>query len=179
MGATIPCFITKNGQVFSDLKSVKDDYCLEYIFNLENRNFYYNALRCTSGQNDVVPSWAQHLWMYDIVANDFFDNIVGTPEKLMDFALKGNLDKASLVSLLEPRIRKIFLDICAVLEKEATDRCKNSGDPCLEDGCAFEGTDDVCLNAVLMSEGKCLKLCIEAWICIFTSPEDRIKVWRS
>jgi len=98
----------------------------------------------------------------------------------MEFVRKGNLDKASLASLLEPKIRKTFLlDICAVLEKDATNKCKNSGDTCLEDGCAFDGTDEVCLNAVLMSEGKCLKLCIDAWIYIFTSSENRIRVWRS
>lgn len=120
----------------------------------------------------------QHLWMYDRVAQDYFDQLVGTPEKLMDFAIKSNLDKATLASLLEPRIRKHFLNTCAVLEKEATDNCGAGGNTCLEDGCAFEGTDETCLNAVLLSEGKCLRECVNVWANKFRYPENRIEIWR-
>lgn len=104
---------------------------------------------------------------------------IDSPEKLMEFVKTVHLSKASLAALLKPESQQAFLGACAVIEKEATDKCGSSGDPCLEDGCAFEGTNEVCLNAVLLSEEKCLRACTDVWVKIFENPENRIDVWRS
>ena len=116
---------------------------------------------------------------HDAVARNFFDQIVGTPEKLMEFVKTARLSKVSLAALLQPEKRQAFLGMCAVIEKEATDNCGISGSPCLEDGCAFDGTDEVCLNATLLSEGKCLRACTDVWVEMFENPKSRIEAWRS
>jgi len=166
MAVTISCFITMDYQVFTDPTEMDKSQCRKYEFDLESRLTINNL---NSSQRTVV---------FFLAAQDFFDRLVGTPEKLMEFAKRGQLSKASLGALLEPRLRKLFLKVCADLEKLATERCGAKRDPCLEDGCAFTETDETCLNAVLISEGKCLEDCVDAWIGVFQYPKNRIEVWR-
>lgn len=170
MDTTISCFVAKNGRVVVDnkIENVSKNQFFEYEFDLEFRRFrliYYPKVY-------IIES------MHRSAARNHFDQLVGTPEKLMKFAREAKFSKDGLARLLVSEIRPSFLSVCAVLEKEATNKC-GSSDPCLEDGCAFEGTDEVCLNAVLLSEGKCLKACTDVWINNFKNPENRIEIWKS
>ena len=177
MGIIISCFVNQDKRVFI-APTMDKNQCLEYKYDLESRKMFNTNLVAPLARGSLLPSWMTHVWMYDGVAVDFFDQLVGTPEKLIEFVKKGGLDKASLTALIDPKCRKIFLNGCVVIEKGATIDCATRKDPCLADGCAFEGTDEVCLNAVLLSEGKCLKDCINFWVAMFEYPENRIEVWR-
>lgn len=171
MGTTLSCFVAKNDREVHDDKTndIMKSQCFEFEFDLELRRFKLIGMP----RSRVIEP--RH-WM---AAHDFFDLRVGTPEKLMKFVKTTSLSKAGLAKLLIPEVGQTFLTVCAVLEKEATDSCGSSGDTCLEDGCAFEGTEDICLNAVLLSEGKCLRACTDIWVKTFENPENRIDVWRS
>ncbi len=164
---TISCFVSKDYRIVANDKK---DQSREYEFYLEIRRLRIKDYL------SIHPFPVE--FRHDAVARNFFDERVGTPEKLMEFVKTAHLSKAELAKLLVPEIRQMFLNVCAILEKEATDRCGSSGEPCLEDGCAFEGTNEVCLNAVLLSEGKCLKACIDIWISKFEDPKNRIDIWR-
>lgn len=173
MGVVISCFVDRKGALsLTDCANGNPhlEYLrLEFNFDLERRN---------------IADFSEGHWPFATeqkdykLVSEFFDQLVGTPEKLMEFAKTGHLSKASLTALLEPKIRKLFLSTCAIVEKSFTENCGASGSPCLEDGCAFEGTDETCLNAILLSEGKCLKVCVDLWVNEFKYPENRIEVWR-
>jgi hypothetical protein len=167
MFATITCWVTEDYRLAVEDMDDKE-LCLEYVFDLETRRMFRIG--------KTQPAFMSEL-RHDAVARNYFDSIVDTPEKLMEFAGKNELQKIALAALLESRVRKIFLAVCAVVERNVTVEC-GKADPCLEEGCAFEGTDETCLNAVLLSEGKCLKACIEIWVDKFKYPENRIEVWR-
>jgi len=160
---TIPCFINNDGKAILGC-GVGADRRPEYWFDLEQRQ---------------IVSSHKSFWDDYNTAYIFFNRLMGTPKKLMEFAKKGQLNKVSLAVLLKLEYRQEFLGACALIEKEATDKCGAIKDPCLEDGCAFEGTDETCLNAVLLSEGKCLKACTDVWIAIFQYPQNRIETWRN
>ncbi len=150
MSATISCFVTKNEQVLTDSAGVDKNQCLEYKFDLECRILTY--VNFVPDQGSLLPSWMQHLWMYDRVAQDYFDQLVGTPEKLIEFAKKGQLSEASLTTLLERRIRKMFISVCEILEKSA--------------------------DLTLSEREECFKTCVDIWVDKFRYPENRIEVWR-
>lgn len=171
MGMTLSCFVAKNGREVRGgwVGGTVDGQYFEFEFDLE-----FRRSRLT-----YLPKSALMESMHWMAANVFFDLRVGTPERLMKFVETAHLSKAELAKLLIPEVGQTFLTVCAVLEKEATDKCGANNDPCLESGCAFEGTDDVCLNAVLLSEGKCLKDCTDIWVKTFENPENRIEIWRS
>ncbi len=173
MATTFSCFVAKNYQVFLE-KGAEDNERLEYQFNLETRGREWTADR--NSKPSMIP-WIPNLW-YDREADRFFHLVAGSPEKLMCFVRDGHLSKTSLGVLLIPEARQRFFALCAVIEKDVTTDCGASGDPCLEDGCAFKETDEVCLNAILLSEGKCLKSCIDLWIGMFQNHENRIEVWK-
>ena len=170
MDTTISCFVAKNGQVIvsKEIDNVMKTECLEYGFDLEFRRFH--LIYC--------PKFCIIEPMHRTAVRNHFDQLVGTPEKLMELARVAHFSKEGLARLLVSEIRPSFFSACAVLEKEATSRC-GSSDPCLEEGCAFEGNDEVCLNAVLLSEGKCLKACTDVWVNNFKNPENRIEIWKS
>ncbi|GEM_PF-3235764 len=173
MAITVSCFVSQGCSLFES-KEIKDwlkTQCLEYQFDLELRRVF----------DVVMPSQykflaeASHLQ----AACHFFDKFFGTPEKLIEFTKTGQLSKIELARLLNPDMRQTFLTVCGIIEKEATDKCGSSGNSCLEDGCAFEGTDETCLNAILLSEGKCLRACTDVWVKLFENPNNRIPIWRS
>ncbi len=171
MDSTSPvCFVTPDYQLALNPNDTRyEDFCLEYIFDLENRQM------CYVGKPE--PELVREL-RHDAVARNYFDSIVGTPEKLMEFARKDGLSKAAMTALLDPGIRQAFLTLCTIFEKGATGECGANRDPCLESGCAFEGTDETCLNAILLSQGKCLRECVDVWAYKFQDPANRIEIWR-
>lgn len=174
MEVTASCFVAKDGAVVIGGKSFDENMrsrCLEYQFNLERR--YISRV--------VMPSQDKFLaeLFHYLKAWRFFHDCFGTPEKLIKFVKTAYWGKAELATLLDPSVRQMFLKVCGILEKEVTTKCESRGDPCLESGCSFEGTDEVCLNAVLLSEEEYLRVCVDIWISKFEKPENRIPTWRS
>ena len=113
------------------------------------------------------------------VACNFFNSIVGTPEKLMEFIKTAGLSNSELTKLLSHEAQKTFINLGALLEKEFTEKYRTVDEPCLEDGCAFEETDEICLNATLRLAKEYPKALIEVWARIFKRPENRIRVWKN
>src|SRR5512140_2217783 len=98
------------------------------------------------------------------------DISVGT-EQLIELARAGRLPKDELAKLLAVDQRQPYLDACAAIERQYTEACAATHDPCLEDGCACEG--DVCLQPIQRAEGEYLRACGEEWIKRFADPAHR------
>ena len=56
-------------------------------------------------------------------------------QQLLKFAEEGRLTKHALGTMLVPEARRQFLESCAALEKQYTNDCAATNDPCLESGC--------------------------------------------
>ena len=110
-------------------------------------------------------------------ALNFVNQCVGTPGKLMEYAADGGLPKAVLLQLLATETQRTYLDACAAIEKQFTDECVASNDPCLESGCAVEG--EVCLQPLLRDGSGYRKRCAAVWIELFANPRNRVEAWRS
>lgn len=109
METIIPCFVSLDNKAVCFDSETKTS-CIKYQFDLRFRQMTRISL---------TPTMSSLAWLeYDAVAHNFFDQLVGTSEKLIEFAKSGQLNEASLVTLLDSRIREIFLDVCAILEKE-------------------------------------------------------------
>jgi hypothetical protein len=104
-------------------------------------------------------------------------SLIGTPEQLIRFAKDGRVPKAVLASALTPEKRRMFLDTCAGIERELTEKCTAKQDPCLESGCALEG--EVCLEAVLRAGDGYCKACAASWLAVFADPNNRLEAWRT
>ena len=114
---------------------------------------------------------------HDRAALNFVNQCVGTPGKLMEFAAEGRLPKSVLLQLLAAETRRTYLEACAAIEKQYTDECAASKDPCLESGCAVEG--EVCLQPLLRDGSGYRKKCAAVWIELFANPRNRVEAWRS
>ena len=88
----------------------------------------------------------------DRAAHAYWDQHVGSPDKLMTFAAEGRLTKQVLGSLLGADDALAYLDACSVIEQQYTADCAAKDDPCLESGCAVEG--EVCLEPLLQSRRR-------------------------
>jgi len=94
-----------------------------------------------------------------------------TPERLMRFAAEGLLTKHALATLLTEQPRHVFLDACAVIEKQYTAECAAAKEPCLESGCSMEG--EACLEPLLRANTEFHKACAAEWIKFFAQPVNR------
>jgi hypothetical protein len=102
---------------------------------------------------------------------------VGTPDRLMEYAAAGRLPKSVLLELLTVETRRTYLDACSAIEKQYTDECAASNDPCLESGCAVEG--EICLQPLLRAGSGYRQRCAAVWIELFANPRNRVEAWRS
>jgi hypothetical protein len=104
------------------------------------------------------------------------DQCVGTSEELMTLAKQGRLPKSVLVKLLAVEHRQVYLDACAVVEKQYTEDCATN-DPCLESGCAVE--DGICVQPLLRAGTEYHRACAAEWITLFADPSNRIDAWKT
>jgi hypothetical protein len=111
----------------------------------------------------------------DRAAHAYWDEHVGSPEKLMAFAAEGHLTKQILGSLLGTNEALAYLDACTVIEKQYTAACAASDDLCMESGCAAEG--EVCLEPLLRAGCEYHRACGEAWRILFEDPHHRTGAW--
>ncbi len=109
----------------------------------------------------------------DTAVRDF----IGTPEHLIRMAKEGRFGKQALVTFLAAAKRDAYLAACAAVEKEYTDACAASGDPCLAGGCAVEG--EICLQPLLAADIGYFKRCGEEWARLFADPANRADQWRT
>ena len=109
----------------------------------------------------------------DTALRDF----IGTPEHLIRLAQEGRFAKQVLVTLLADDKRQAYLEACAAVEKQYTDACAHSGDPCLAGGCAVEG--EICLQPLLRADIDYFKKCGQEWATLFADPANRVEPWRS
>jgi hypothetical protein len=111
----------------------------------------------------------------DQAAHAYWDEHVGSPEKLMTFASEGHLTKQILGNLLGADDARAYLEACTVIEKRYTAECAAKDDPCLESGCAVEG--EVCLEPLLRAGGEYHRACGAAWRILFEDPHHRARAW--
>ena len=111
----------------------------------------------------------------DRAAHAYWDEHVGSPEKLMAFAEDGRLTKQVLGSLLGSDIALTYLDACTVIEKQYTADCAASDDLCMESGCAAEG--EICLEPLLKAGREYQRACGTAWSIVFENPRHRTQAW--
>jgi hypothetical protein len=170
MDCNIYCLVDTSGHVY-----VKDDAashaevaehfgldaqaCDTYRFDLPARRLLVDRGRPTSDRA-AQAYWEQH---------------VGSPEKLMAFAEDGRLTKQVLGSLLGSDNALTYLDACTVIEKQYTADCAASDDLCMESGCAVEG--EVCLEPLLKAGRDYRRACGAAWRVEFEDPRHRTPAW--
>jgi hypothetical protein len=102
---------------------------------------------------------------------------VGSPDQIMKFAEEGALPKQTLLNLLASDQRRTYLDACAAIERNYTERCAPANGACLESGCALEG--EICLQPLLRSADEYRKACAAEWIRLFLNPRNRIDAWKN
>lgn len=163
----LSCLVDRGCYVYSSGSDPQEQY-VKYKFDLERRTIVLATYPL------LFPKSSSH----DKVARDFFDQQVGTPEKLVEFARNGNLPKLVLARLLKPDAKRFYLEVCASIEKALTEICKAKNAPCLEGGCAM-GEDEKCLNACLSAGELYSKACANVWIDFFSNPNSRIDIWKS
>jgi hypothetical protein len=111
----------------------------------------------------------------DRAAHAYWDQHVGSPERLMAFAAQGRVDKQILGRLLDSSQGRAYLDACTVIERQYTAECGGAGDPCLASGCSLEG--ESCLEPLLKAGPEYQKACGAVWNTLFEDPRHRIQAW--
>ena len=104
---------------------------------------------------------------------------VGAAEEFVRQALDGHMSKAEMAGMLEADSRRRYLEACAAIEREYTEACDATGDPCLESGCSIDHEHgEVCLQPLLRAEAEYQKACAAEWVKFFRDPQNRVDAWR-
>ena len=170
MDCSIYCLVDASGHVY-----VKDG---AVSHSEVAANFGLDAHACDAYRFDLA---ARRLLVdagspaSDRAANLYWDQHLGSPEKLMTFAAEGHLTKQAMGSLLDTDQAKAYFDACTVIEKRYTAECTGKNDPCLESGCALEG--EICLEPLLRAGREYHKACAKAWRVLFEDPHRRTTPW--
>jgi hypothetical protein len=170
MDCNIYCLVDARGHVY-----VKDG---AVSHSEVAANFDLDARVCDVYRFDLA---ARHLLVDrgspagDRAAHAYWDQHVGSPEKLMTFAAEGRLTKQVLGSLLDADDARAYLEACAVIEEQYTADCAAKNDPCLESGCAVEG--EICLEPLLRAGREYHMACGAAWKILFEDPRHRTQAW--
>src|SRR4051812_20488728 len=102
---------------------------------------------------------------------------VGSPQHLMELAREGRLSKEVLVTFLAFEKRRDYLAACAAIEKQYTEACTATGDPCQAGGCAVEG--EICLQPVLSAGLDYYMACGDAFTTLFADSRNRSDEWQT
>jgi hypothetical protein len=170
MDSNIYCLVDAGGRVYVKDGAVSHsevaasfgldaDVCETYRFDLAARRLLVDRGKPAS----------------DRAVHAYWDQRVGSPDKLMTFAADGHLTKQVLGSLLGADDALAYLDACAAIERQYTADCAAKDDPCLESGCAVEG--EVCLEPLLRAGPEYQKACGAAWRIVFEDPRHRTRAW--
>jgi hypothetical protein len=172
MDGMIYCLVDANGEVYIKDGAVShsevveefglnESTCEQYRFDLTHRRLVGDR---------ATP-------LADRTAHRYLDHRLGTPERLMRFAVDGHLSKDTLAGLLAVERRPPYLRACATIEKTYTEECTGRNDPRLESGCALEG--EICLQPLVKAGSEYQKACAAEWISMFRSSQNRIDVWKN
>lgn len=170
MDSNIYCLVDPRGHVY-----VKDGAASHSDVAA---SFGLDALQCGTYRYDLS---ARRLLVdrgtpeSDRAARAYWDQQVGTPEKLMTFAAQGHLPKRVLGSLLDTDGARAYVAACTAIEKQYTVDCPAEGNTCLESGCALEG--EACLEPLMRAGAEYHKACGAAWSVLFGDPRHRIQAW--
>ena len=170
MDCSLYCLVDASGHVYVkdgavSYSEVAADFgldthlCGTYRFDLATRRLLADG-GSVAGERAAHAYWEQH---------------VGSPEKLMAFAEEGHLAKHVLEHVLGGADRPAYLAACAVIEKRYTAECTARHDPCLESGCSLEG--EVCLEPLLRAGRDYHRACGAAWKIRFEDPRHRTEAW--
>jgi hypothetical protein len=127
-------------------------------------NFGLDAERCDSYRFDLT---ARHIWVDrgrpagELAAQAYWEQRVGSPEKLMTFAAEGRLTKQVLKALLGRVDAATYLEACTAIEQQYTADCPPNDAPCLESRERVEYQ----------------RACGAIWRTLFEDPRHRIKIW--
>jgi len=171
MDSNIYCLVDAGGHVYvrdgavshSEVAArfgLDPQLCDTYRFDLTARRLLVDRGRPASDRA-AVAYWDQH---------------VGSPERLMAFAGEGHLTKQILGGLLDADDARAYLEACAVIERRYTADCGASDDRCLESGCAVEG--EICLEPLVRAGRDYQQACAAAWRILFEDPQHRTPAWR-
>ncbi len=174
MNDTLFCLVDPHGRVY--VKDRADSFldvarefdltepdCQEYRFDLATRRLH-------SDRGTFAGALA---------VQEYLNQRVGSPERLMTFAQQGHLPKHVLADLLQIETRKSYLDACAAVERRFTASCTAQQDPCLESGCSVEGEDEICLQPLLRAGVAYHQECAAEWVERFQRPANRIDAWKN
>jgi hypothetical protein len=76
-----------------------------------------------------------------------------------------------LVTLLDARRRRLFLEACARIEQAYTAECAATNDPCLESGCAIDhAAGEVCLQPLVRAGRDYDAACAAEWVKLVEGP---------
>ena len=105
---------------------------------------------------------------------------VGTPDLLMRYANRGHLPKHVLANLLILEQRQRFLNACTQLERQYTEECTASNDPCLESGCSVAGgAEDPSCSRSWRAGIEYHRACAAEWLKLFRVPRNRLDAWQN
>jgi len=97
----------------------------------------------------------------------------------MRFADEGHLPKQVLANLLTLDQRQRFLNACTRVERQYTQECTASSDPCLESGCSVAGGDEICLQPILRAGIDYHRGCAAEWLKLFRDSRNRVDAWQN
>jgi hypothetical protein len=137
--------------------------CDRYRFDLAARRFLVDRGSPTSA----------------LTVQEHISRQVGSPDLLMRFADRGELPKQLLANLLLPDQRQRFLDACTQLERQYTEACAASNNPCLESGCSVAGGTEICLQPILRAGLEYHRACAAEWLKLFRLPRNRLEAWQN
>ncbi len=168
------CLVDPQGGVHSFLDAVSfhdaaeqvgldERACQEYRFDLTTRQLLVDR--------GTPPS--------ALAVQEYLNQRVGSPERLMVYAATGELPKKALADLLVVEQRPSYLSACARIERQYTEACMAKNDPCLPSGCSVQGEDEICLQPLLDAGVEYHQACAAEWLKRFREPASRIAAWRN
>ena len=102
-----------------------------------------------------------------------------TAAALMRFADEGHLPKQVLANLLTLDQRQRFLNACTQVERQYTQECTASTEPCLESGCSVAGGNEICLQPILRAGIDYHRGCAAEWLKLFRDSRNRVDAWQN
>jgi len=137
--------------------------CHKYRFDLAARRFLVDRGSSASG----------------LAVQERMSQQIGSPDLLMRFADEGHLPKQVLANLLTLDQRQRFLNACTQVERQYTQECTASTEPCLESGCSVAGGNEICLQPILRAGIDYHRGCAAEWLKLFRDSRNRVDAWQN
>lgn len=159
-------YVSDGANSFADVAhefGLAEDDCQRYRFDLGARRLLVDH---------ATPAGA-------LAAQEFVNQRLGSADRLMAFASEGHLSKQAMLALLNPEQRRAYLESCTRIERQFTEACISTRDPCLASGCSVEHENEVCLQPLLRAGADYNKACAAEWVKLFQTVDNRIDAWKN